>query len=165
MIAFKFLSKLFVASIFFSLTFSTTVYSQNQKNISEELIVQNYPEAPLEIKILSTFNKPTESDKWVETCFYYSVENKTKRTFDTYSYEIIDKSGQTYISGLTDAPKPFQILYPENAECVSNNINEDEGFFTFRLIFVERKGKTIWESEDHKKDVEKLFEVFKKDGN
>lgn len=137
----------------------TAVIEKQQAYVDEPVKVQNYPDAPIELQIVSKVSRPTESKEWFNTCFYYSVKNKTKRNFDALNYEILDRSGKTYVMGSVFLVlKPYEFAQSRE-QCVSNAAFTDEGFFTFRLTWVEQQRRTIWESEDHKKTVQQLFDA------
>lgn len=136
-----------------------TVYSaaaQEKIFVDEDVEVQNYPDAPIELQISKVVTKPTNSEEWFDTCFYYAVRNKTDRFLDSYSYEIADISGKASVMGKSGDLKPFEFIRDQE-QCIPNNAFKSEGYFIFRLTFVELRDRILWESEDHRQTVESLF--------
>lgn len=143
--------------------------AQDRIYVGEDVKVQNYQDAPIELQISKVVTKPTSSEKWFDTCFYFSVRNKTDRFLNSYSYEIVDNSsGKASVMGKRGDLKAFDLIRDQE-ECVSNDAFKNEGYFIFRLTFVELRDRTLWESEDHRKAVEWFFERVnfkkKKHGN
>lgn len=141
--------------------------------VDEKIKIQNYADAPLELQLVRTVSRPTRSEEWFDTCFHYSIRNKTGMKLNNYHYEIIDGDGyKGVMGGVFVKLKPFDFTQG-NEQCVPNNVLKDEGSFTFRLTFIEGENRTIWESEDHRKAVDDIFEKTdfrgilkeKKDGN
>jgi hypothetical protein len=151
--------------------FTVSTLGQDKIYVEEEVKIQNYDDAPLELQMVRTVTRPTDSEEWFATCFHYSIRNKTGMKLDNYSYEIINKEGRAYVmGGIFVKLKPFEFTQ-SSEQCVPNSVLEDEGPFIFRLIFIEFEHRTVWASEDHKKAVEKSFIDFrgiseeKEDGN
>jgi len=128
-----------------------------QPRIDEAVVVQNYRRAPLVISLKRTWVDDKRDDEWVSTCFEYEIRNRTRHSYESYSYEMgptATISQQASVFGGSQAPLPGQSLTRQ--ACVANRRSVDEGTFTFRLIFVESHGHGVWESRSHRKAVKAL---------
>jgi hypothetical protein len=122
---------------------------------NEDIHVVNYLEAPLELVILRKWVKAGVSKEWVDTCFEYTIRNNSENTIDSYSYDIGPEGNTPYVMGKAFVvPKPGQSATAE--KCVANKTRLNEGHFLFRLSFVERNGKTLWESDAYRRRMNEL---------
>jgi hypothetical protein len=150
------LLKICIALFFAVILTGYSAGAQERTYIGEDVKVQNYPDAPVELQISKVVTKPTDSEEWFDTCFYYSVRNKTDRVLASYSYEIVDNREKASVMGKSGDLKPFEFIR-DREQCVPNSALKSEGYFIFRLTFVELRDRTLWESEDHRRAVEFLF--------
>ena len=151
-----------LASFFAIVILSVDGLGQTMPYTNEPVTVQNYASAPLELSVIRTRAKPGTYE-WSETCVLFSVRNKTKKSFDSFSYEAGPRGKRPYIFGKENAPAPQMTNTSE--VCIPNRVGVDEGTFVIRLEFVETRGKASWESPEHRRAVRSLVTDMRRRNN
>src|SRR5688572_4940013 len=75
-----------------ALVMSVPMASPAQSFVNEPFTVRNYRRAPVQLRVIRTWSKISDGERWDETCAELRIVVRTTYQIDTFSYQVGPRS-------------------------------------------------------------------------